>query len=53
MAPELIHTKSKKIVSTNAFKSDVYSFGLVLLYAILFKKFSFKERKEVDENAYF
>ena len=53
MAPELINAKSKKIVSANPFKSDVYSFGLVLLYAIIFRKFSFKERKEVEENVYF
>jgi hypothetical protein len=30
--------------SIRVFKSDVFSFGLVILYVILFKKFTSKER---------
>ena len=53
LAPELIKTHSQKIISSNAFKSDVFSFGLVLLYVITGKKFSAKERLEVNEETYF
>lgn len=42
LAPELVKTKSNKIISSNVFKSDVFSFGLVVLYVITFKKFSSK-----------
>lgn len=44
LAPELVKTKSNKMISSNVFKSDVFSFGLVVLYIIIFKKFSSKER---------
>lgn len=53
LAPELVKTKSNKIISSNVFKSDVFSFGLVVLYMITFKKFSTKERIEVDDPVYF
>ena len=44
LAPELVKTKSNKIISSNVFKSDVFSFGLVILYIITNKKFTSKER---------
>ena len=49
LAPELIKTKTGKVVSSNVFKSDVFSFGLVIVYLITFKKFNSKERMEVSE----
>lgn len=42
LAPELVKTKSSKIISSNVFKSDVFSFGLVILYLITYKKFTSK-----------
>ena len=52
LAPELIKTNSQKIISSNPFKSDVFSFGLVMLYVIIQKKFTSKERLEVNEETY-
>ena len=52
LAPELIKTNSQKIISSNPFKSDVFSFGLVMLYVIVQKKFTSKERLEVNEETY-
>ena len=52
LAPELVKMKSKKIISSNAFKSDVYSFGLVLIYVIIGRKFSSKDRIDIPEAAY-